>query len=112
MITLACVESSVRTNITIQIDNKDLQFQRGEGKQKAVVNLYCRITSSSRPVNVFEDIITVDAPEALFDELIKRSSIYQKSIPLAPGEYWLNVAVRDVARGKMNNQELALNVPR
>jgi GWxTD domain-containing protein len=105
-------EFSVRTNITIQIENKDLQFQRGEGKQKAVVNLYCRIASMSGPVNVFEDIMTVDSPEALFGELIKRSSIYQKSIPLAPGAYWLNVAVRDVFSGKMNNHELTLNVPR
>jgi len=105
-------ESSVRTKITIQIENKDLQFQRGDGKQKAIVNLYCRITSTSGPVNVFEDTITVASPEALFGELIRRSSMYQKSIPLAPGEYWLNVAIRDVASGKMNNYELALNVPR
>jgi len=105
-------ESSVRTKITIQIENKDLQFQRGDGKQKAIVNLYCRITSTSGPVNVFEDTITVASPEALFGELIRRSSMYQKSIPLAPGEYWLNVAIRDVASGKMNNYEMALNVPR
>jgi len=106
-------ESSVRTDVTIQWANKDLQFQRGEGKQKAVVNLYCRITSlAGRPVNIFEDTITVDSPETLFSEYLRKSSLYQKSIPLAPGEYRLNLAVRDVSSGKMNSYEMALNVPR
>jgi GWxTD domain-containing protein len=106
--------SSVRTDVTIQIANKDLQFQRGEGKQKAVVNLYGRITSLSRRVatNVFEDNITVESPEALFSDMIKKSSLYQKSIPLAPGEYRLNLAVRDVGSGKTNTYEMALNVPK
>jgi hypothetical protein len=44
--------------------------------------------------------------------MIKKSSLYEKSMPLAPGEYRLNVVARDVVSGKMNNYELALNVPR
>jgi GWxTD domain-containing protein len=106
-------ESSVRTNITVQIENKDLLFQGKNGGQKAVVNLYGRITTMSRRVvNVFEDTITVDAPEVLLAELIKKSSLYQKSFTFAPGQYRLNVVVRDVVSGNMNNYELALNVPR
>ena len=54
-------ETSVLTNVTIQLENRDLQFQAKDGVQKAVVNLYARITSMSRRiVNVFEDTITVD----------------------------------------------------
>src|SRR5204862_3600095 len=81
-------ESSVLTNITIQLENKDLQFQAKEGIQKAVVNMYARITSMSRRViSVFEEPVTVDAPAELLSEVSKRSSIYQKSVPLAPGMY-------------------------
>src|SRR4029077_11372141 len=106
-------DSLVRTNITVQIQNKDLQFQAKDGGQKAVVNLYGRITTMSRRVVfVFEDTVTVVAAEALFAETIKKSSLYQKSITLAPGQYRLNVVVRDVVSGNMNNYELALNVPR
>jgi len=106
-------ESSVLTNITLQLENKDLQFQAKEGVQKAVVNMYGRITSMSRRViNVFEDTVTVDSPAELLAEVSKRSSIYQKSIPLAPAMYRLNIVVRDVVGGNMNNYELALNVPR
>jgi len=106
-------ESSVLTNVTLQLENRDLQFQAKDGIQKAVVNIYSRITSMSRRVvNVFEDTVTVEAPGQLLADYTKRSSIYQKSIPLAPGLYRLNVVVRDVVGGNMNNYELALNVPR
>jgi GWxTD domain-containing protein len=106
-------ESSVLTNVTVQLENKDLQFQAKDGLQRAVVNLYGRITTMSRRVvNVFEDTVTAESPAKLFAEMSKRSSIYQKSIPLAPGMYRLNIAVRDVSGGAMNNYELALNVPR
>jgi GWxTD domain-containing protein len=106
-------ESSVLTNITLQLENKDLQFQAKEGVQKAVVNMYGRITSMARRViNVFEDTVTVDSPAELLAEISKKSSIYQKSVPLAPGMYRLNIVVRDVVGGNMNNYELALNVPR
>ena len=106
-------ESSVRAVVTVRFENKDLQFESRDGKRKAVLNLYGRISSMSRrPVNVFEDTITVDSPEALFGDILKKSSLYEKSMPLAPGEYRLNVAVRDVGSGKMNSYELALNVPR
>jgi GWxTD domain-containing protein len=106
-------ESTVLTSITIQFDNKDLNFQAKEGVQKAVVNLYGRITTMSRRVvQVFEDPVTIDSPPSMLQEFTKRQSIYQKSIPLAPGMYRLNVVAKDVIGGNMNNYEVALQVPR
>src|SRR5581483_9343095 len=106
-------ESTVLTSITIQFDNKDLNFQAKEGVQKAVVNLYGRITTMSRRVvQVFEDPVTIDSPPSMLQEFVKRQSIYQKSIPLAPGMYRLNVVAKDVVGGNMNNYEVALQVPR
>ena len=105
-------ESSVLTNVTVQLENRDLQFQLKEGVQKAVVNLYGRITTMSRRVvQVFEETVTVDAPPEMLEQYSKRSSIYQKSVPLQPGMYRLNVVVKDVVGGNMNNYELALQVP-
>jgi hypothetical protein len=106
-------DSSILTNVTLQFENKDLNFQSKEGVQKAVVNIYGRITTMSRRiVNVFEDTVTVDSPAELLQAISKRSSIYQKSIPLAPGLYRLNVVAKDVVGGNMNNYEVALQVPR
>jgi len=106
------MSTSVLTNITLQFENKDLQFQSKEGVQKAVVNIYGRITTMARRVvNVFEDTVTVDSPVELLQVISKKSSMYQKQVPLPPGMYRLNVVAKDVVGGNMNNYEVALNVP-
>lgn len=106
-------DASVLTNITLQYENKDLNFQAKEGVQKAVVNIYGRITTMTRRVvQVFEDTVTVDSPAELLQAMSQRASIYQKQLALAPGTYRLNVVSKDVVGGNMNNYEVALNVPR
>jgi len=105
--------STVLSNITIQFDRKDLQFRQKGGVSEASVNIYARITSMSRrPVNWFEDVVSVDVPTDLLQQAVKGSSIYQKTIPLQPGRYRLNVAAKDVVGGNTTNYEMALEVPR
>ena len=105
--------STVQTNITLLLEKRDLQFQDKDGVSKSAVNIYARITSMARRVvNVFEDVVTVDVPSELMQQASKGSSVYQKSVPLPPGLYRLNVVVKDVIGGNMNNYEMALNVPR
>ncbi|HYP08884.1 MAG TPA: GWxTD domain-containing protein, partial [Bryobacteraceae bacterium] len=104
--------SSVMTNVTLQFDRRDLQFQDKEGISKGIVNIYARITSMSRrPVNIFEDIVSVEVPTSQLAEAVRGVSVYQKSVPLPPGMYRLNVVAKDVVSGNMNNYEMALNVP-
>jgi GWxTD domain-containing protein len=104
--------STVLTNITLQFDKKDLQFQDKQGVSKAVVNIYGRITSMThRVVQVFEDPVTVEIPTEMLGESIKGSSIYQKSIPLPPGRYRLNVVAKDIIGNAVNNHEMVLDVP-
>ncbi len=105
--------SSVLANITLQFDRRDLQFQAKDGVQRAVVNIYGRITNlARRPINVFEDTVSVEVPQEFLEEAAKGASVYGKSIPLAPGMYRLNIVAKDVTGGNMNNYEMALNVPR
>lgn len=105
--------NSIQTNVTIQMEKKDLQFQNKDGVAKAAVNIYSRITSMSRRVvNVFEDVVTTEVPAEMLEAASKGASIYQKAVPLPPGTYRLNVVVKDVFGGNMNNYEMALNVPR
>jgi len=107
------VESNTLTNVTIQFDRKDLQFKQKEGISQAVVNIYARITSMSRrPVTYFEEAVTVDIPTELLQQAVKGSSIYQKTIPLAPGRYRLNISAKDVVGGNTTTYEQALDVPR
>jgi hypothetical protein len=99
--------------ITVQFNNKDLQFQSKEGVQKAVVNIYGRITTLTRrmAVSPFEDTVTVDSPPSMLQDYAKLKSIYQKNLPLKPGLYRLNVVAKDLVGGNMQNYEIALTVP-
>lgn len=106
-------ESTVLTSVTVQLDNKDLQFQQKEGVAKAMVNMYARITSMARRVvNVWEEPVVIETPAEMLDQSAKRSSIYQHTVFLSPGVYRMNVVVKDVVGGTMNNYEMALHVPR
>jgi GWxTD domain-containing protein len=106
-------EASVLVNVTIQFENKDLQFKSKEGYQEAAVNIYGRIsTMTRRVVNVFEETVTVNPPTAMLQAYANQRSIYQKTIPLAPSTYRLNVIAKDVNGGAMVNHEIAITVPR
>jgi GWxTD domain-containing protein len=105
-------EASVLTYVTLQFENKDMQFQAKDGVEKASINVFGRITTMTRRiVQTFEDTVAVDCPNEMLQAYAQRSSIYQKSIPLPPGTYRLNVVVKDIVGGNMNNYETALNVP-
>lgn len=105
--------STVMTYITIQMDKHDLQFKQQEGVAKAMVNIYARVTSMSRRVvNVWEHPVVIEAPAELLEQAAKGRALYQNAVPLAPGNYRLNVVAKDVVGGNMNNYELAINVPR
>jgi hypothetical protein len=47
----------------------------------------------------------------MLGDYVKGMSVYQKSVPLAPGMYRLNVVAKDIVSGNMNNYEMALQVP-
>jgi len=61
---------------------------------------------------VFEDTVTVDSPTEMLQAYTQRRSIYQKTIPLPPGTYRLNIVAKDITGGNINNYELRLDVPR
>ena len=105
--------ASVLTSITLQFDRKDLQFQQQSGVAKAVVNLYGRVTNISwHPVSAFDDVVTVEVASGLLANAVTGSSVYQKSLPLAPGTYRLNLVAKDAIGGNIGTYETTLNVPR
>jgi GWxTD domain-containing protein len=110
---LRVTEASVTANITIQFENRDLQFQSKDGVQKSVVNVLGRISNMTRkPITTFEKPLEIDAPPDMLQKYTQQRSIYQQSVPLAPGRYRLNIVAKDTVAGNLNNYEAALDVPR
>lgn len=105
-------DTSVLANVTIQFENKDLQFQQKDGLQKSEVHLLGRIsTMTRRPVNTFERPLEINIAPELLQRVSAQRSIFQESVPLAPGRYRLNVVAKDVIGGNTNTFEAALDVP-
>jgi GWxTD domain-containing protein len=105
-------EGSVMTSVTLQFNNKDLNFQSKDGVNKAVVNIYGRVTTITRKVvQVFEDTVDVAAAPEMLEAERKIRSIYQKNLFLVPNTYRLNVVAKDVVGGAQTNYEVALRVP-
>lgn len=106
-------EDSVLTPVTVQVANRDLQFQNKEGVMHAVLDIYGQIISlGGRTVSTFEDAVVLDVPENEFQSYADRKSVYQKAVPLRPGRYKLSVVVKDETNGHMGSMELGLQVPR
>ena len=98
--------------ITVQLRNRDLSFQSKQGVQSAVLDLYGRITDpGGRVVQTFEDVISRDFPETLFQSSLDLYSIYQKSVPLRSGLYRLDIVIKDMQSGNIGVLGTALRVP-
>lgn len=99
--------------ITVQLRNGDLSYRRRQGVQSAELEVYGRIRSvGGRVVQTFEDVISRDVPDSLFQESRDQYSIFQKSVPLAAGLYRLDLVIKDTQSGNIGILGTALRAPR
>jgi GWxTD domain-containing protein len=90
-------ESTVLVPITVQIKNSDITFITKDGVAKGVVNILGKVTTlTHKTVQTFEDTVQVEEPAELLEKSRDRQSIYWKALPLLPGLYRLDVAIKDV----------------
>ena len=83
--------------ITLQIRNRDITFVTKEGVSKGVVNILVRVTTiTGKTVQTFEDTVEVNQPAELLEKSLDRQSVYWKAVPLMPGLYRLDIAIKDV----------------
>lgn len=106
-------DSTVLVPITLQIKNSDVTFVTKGGVAKGVVNILGKVTTiTHKTVQTFEDTVQIEQPAELLEKSLNRESVYWKALPLIPGLYRLDIAIKDV-----NNPDhigiygRALNVP-
>jgi len=107
-------DDTILVPITIQIKNRDVTFKTTDGVSKGVVNIFGRVsTITDRVVQTFEDTVAVEEPMELLPKTLNNQDLYWKALPLRPGRYRLDIAIKDV-----NNPDhvgvyaQAINVPR
>ena len=110
---LKVTSDTVLVPISVQIPNNQLSFKAKEGVHSAELNIFGRVsTLTDKVVQTFEDPVIKDYPDSLFSGAVKQQSIYQKSLPLRPGLYRLDIVVKDVNSGNVGAVNTRLAVPR
>ncbi len=104
--------NSVLTGITVLLRNENLVFKEEGGLHKAVANIFGRITTMTRRVqSTFEDTVSITTTAERMHQEVGRSSIYNKTLPLAPGMYRLELVVKDLVGETMGTYRTAMRVP-
>ena len=110
---LKVTSDTVLVPVTVQIPNSQLSFKTKDGVHSAELNIFGRVTTlTGRVVQTFEDSVMKDYPDSLFASSVKQMSIYQKSLPLRPGLYRLDLVIKDVSSGNVGAENTRLAVPR
>jgi len=90
-------DNTVLVPITIQIRNRDMTFKTENGVSTGVVNILGRVTTiTHKTVQTFEETVQVEQPAELLQKTLDYKKIYWKALPLRPGLYRLDVAIKDV----------------
>ena len=109
---LRITSDTVLVPITVQIPVKQLSFQEKDGVDSASIDLFVRVTSlGGRVVQTFEDTLRSDIPASLLQKSLGTSRIYQKTVPLSPNLYRLDIVVKDVNSGNVGVVNTRLPVP-
>ena len=98
--------------ITIQMKNRDITFVNKDGVQRGTANIFARLsTLTGKVVQTFEDTVQVDVPAELLPRTAENASVYYKALPLRPGRYKLNIAVKDVNGDRKGAWSRSIVVP-
>jgi GWxTD domain-containing protein len=103
---------TVLVPITIQMKYRDITFANKDGVQRGTVNIFGRVTTlTGRVVQTFEDTAQVDVPAELLPRTAENSSVYWKALPLRPGRYKIDIAVKDVNGDRKGRWSRGIVVP-
>ena len=90
-------DDTVLVPITLQIKNKDITFQSKDGVSTGKVHIIGRIsTITDRVVQSFEDTVEVEEPSELLPKVLNNAQLYWEAVPLRPGRYRVDIAIKDV----------------
>lgn len=88
---------TVMVPVTLQIRNGDITYKTRDADSVGVVNILGRVSNiNHRIVQTFEDTVKVETPAELLPKTRNNLSVYWKALPLPPGRYKVEIAIKDV----------------
>jgi len=100
--------------ITVELENKNLQFKKELDFNRAAVNVYGIVTNlTGRIMAEFEHVISTEYTDQYFEQGTKNRSIYQKIVSLPPGQrFKLDLVLKDINSGNVGVISRGLVVPK
>ncbi len=100
--------------ITLEISNKELQFKKDQGFNRAVVNVYGIVTGLNNYVKAeFEEEIEVMLSDEEFPNGKNNRSEYQKIVALTPGQrYKVDLVLKDVNSKTIGTKSVGIIIPK
>ncbi len=88
---------TVMVPVTLQIRNGDITYNTKDGDAKGVVEIQGRVSNiNHRVIQTFGDTVNVETASDLLQRTKNNLSVYWKAIPLPPGRYKIEIAIKDV----------------
>lgn len=89
--------NTVMVPLTLQIKNADITYLTKDGEAVGKVNILGRVSNiNHRVIQTFEDTVTVDTSAELLPREKNGVRVYWKALPLPPGRYKVEIAIKDV----------------
>ncbi len=90
-------DDTVLVPVTLQIKNRNITFTTKDGVSRGDVHIIGRIsTITDKIVQSFEETVEVEEPSELLPKTLENSQLYWKALPLRPGRYRVDIAIKDV----------------
>ncbi len=90
-------DDTVLVPLTLQIKNRNITFQAKDGVSRGDVHIIGRVsTITDKIVQSFEETVEVEVPTDLMAKTLDNSQLYWKALPLRPGRYRVDIAIKDV----------------
>ena len=90
-------DDTVLVPVTLQIKNRNITFNTKDGVSRGDVHIIGRVsTITDKVVQSFEETVEVEEPSELLSKTLDNSQLYWKALPLRPGRYRIDIAIKDV----------------
>jgi len=88
---------TVMVPLTLQIRDGDITYKTTQGDSVGTVNILGRVSNiNHKIIYTFEDTVKVETPSELLQRQKNGVSLYWNAIPLSPGRYKVEIAIKDV----------------
>jgi GWxTD domain-containing protein len=105
---------TVMVPLTLQIRNGDITYNTKDGDSTGTVNILGRVSNiNHKVIQTFEDTVKVETPTDLLQATKNNVSVYWKALPLPPGRYKVEIAIKDVNNPEhLGTWRRSVDVPR